>query len=261
MRRAIRLPLRLLAPLLALWCAPAPAGSPVASILIDGFEDPLPMLRYRFEGDGSNSGTLAGYGLNVVSSTFGAGKTGQGLTFGQGGFAQVSGMRGVLGTFARATVAFWMFETVPISGQAFWDDNNRSVAPYGGVQLAKTGSTIGVCVSTTTNSFLDGTCSGFTAPSIGTWHHWIVRYSGTGTGPGQGGPTEIYVDDVLMLTRANDASNNPVFNNTGMPDVMTIGGSNATMDELTIFNTVFTRAEQCTLIIGGVWTGSSCTLP
>jgi hypothetical protein len=37
--------------------------------------------------------------------------------------------------------------------------------------------------------------------------------------------------------------------------------SNFDVDELRIFDTVFTDAAQCTTVIGGTWTGSSCTLP
>lgn len=224
--------------------------------------EPVPVLRYRFEGDGSNTGSLAGLALNISGATFVAGKIGQqAIHFGSVGFANTTGMRIVLGNSAASTVSFWMAQDAVLSSQAFWDDGNRSSAPFGGVQLGQSSLGISVCVSSTTNSFLGGDCNGFTSPSINAWHHWIIRYSGTGIGTGQGGPAEIYVDDVLMLTRANDADNNPVFNNTGMPDTMTIGGIGVAMDDLRIYNRTFTQAEQCTLIIGGAWTGSACTLP
>jgi hypothetical protein len=53
------------------------------------------------------------------------------------------------------------------------------------------------------------------------------------TNSGQGGDTEICVDDVLVHTRPNDAAKNPVF----------------------------TPAEQCERIIGGTMQGTTCQLP
>lgn len=229
----------------------------------EGFEQ-YTLLRYAFDGDGTNTGGLPGYTMTVVDSTFESGKVGQGVSFGSAGYAYVAGMQGVLGIYPQITIAFWYNETAPLSAQSFWSDINRSTAPFGGVQLGEStgiGGGISVCVATTTNSLLAGTCNGFVSPGTGAWHHWIIRYAGTGTGAGQGGPTDIYVDDVLMLTRANDASNNPVFTTAGIPDTMYIGGSGATMDDLRIFNHAFTQAEQCTIVIGGWWNGTGCTLP
>jgi hypothetical protein len=222
---------------------------------------PTPLLWYRFEGSGSNDGSLPGFAMSLFSSTFVPGKVGQGAVFGPGGYAQVSGMGSVLGAYGQITVAFWMNEAALLNSVAFWDIDNRTVAPYGGVQLAQALTGISVCASTTTTAYLSGACTGFTSPSANAWHHWIIRYSGTGTGAGQGGPIEFYVDGVLVLTRANDASNNPVFNSSGMPDTMYLGASGVTVDDFKIFNRTFTAAEQCTFIIGGAWNGASCTLP
>jgi hypothetical protein len=223
---------------------------------------PQPLLRYAFEGDGNNTGSLAGLNLTLTSASFVAGKVGTAVSFAAGGYGQVlSGIKAAIGNNAQITVAFWMNEQVTLTGQAFFDVRNASVAPYGGVQLGQTGSSIGVCVSTTTNTFLSGSCLGFAAPSSNAWHHWIVRYAGTGTGPGQGGPTEIYVDNVLVLSRANDANNNPVFTSTGIPDTMYVGAPNVLVDQFMIFNRTFSLSEQCTLLIGGTWNGMSCALP
>jgi hypothetical protein len=46
-----------------------------------------------------------------------------------------------------------------------------------------------------------------------------------------------------------------------MPDVLTLGGPGAVIDDVRIYDRVFTPAEQCTLIIGGTVAGASCTLP
>lgn len=82
-----------------------------------------------------------------------------------------------------------------------------------------------------------------------------------GTGSGEGGPVSVYVDDVLKLTKANDGSNNPVFTPTGIPDVMYVGGNGALMDDVRIYDVVFSPAGQCTYVVGGVWSNGACTLP
>lgn len=223
---------------------------------------PAPLLWYRFEGDGSNIGSLPGYALALVNPQFGAGKSGQALGFGAGGYSQVSGMRSAIGSAPQVTIAFWMNVTTPASSPIFVSVQNRTVAPYGGVQLYQSSAAIsGLCASSTTNSFLSGSCQSFASPSTNAWHHWIIRYAGTGTGTGQGAGVDIYVDGVLVLSLPNDANNNPVFNATGMPDTMYLGGPGAIIDEVKIFNRVFTPAEQCTFVIGGTWNGASCALP
>jgi hypothetical protein len=238
------------------------AGSTAVNLTITVNAALVPELWYSFDGTGANSGTLTGYSLSTFGTTsFVAGKFGLALQFGTGGYATVTGMRALLGAAAQATIAFWMYQSAQLSAQAFWDDDNRQTAPYGGVQLGQTAGQISVCASTTSNAFLGGSCNGFASPSVLAWHHWLIRYSGTGTGAGQGGPVEIYVDGALVHTRANDVSNDPVFTATGIPDAMTIGGNGGIMDDLRIYSRTFTQAEQCTRIIGGSWSGSACTLP
>ena len=39
------------------------------------------------------------------------------------------------------------------------------------------------------------------------------------------------------------------------------GTSHYYVDDLKLYDQVYTQATQCTMIIGGSWTGSSCTLP
>jgi len=115
-------------------------------------------------------------------------------------------------------------------------------------------------VATSSNSFLTGSCPGFTGPASGAWHNMILRYAGTGTGAGQGAGVDVYIDDVLVKSVANDASNNPVFN-AGIPDQLYIGAPGMMVDDVRVYNSVFTVANQCTQIIGGTWNGTSCTLP
>jgi hypothetical protein len=150
----------------------------------------------------------------------------------------------------------------PNTNNPFFDFNNRSSAPYGGIQLAyfTNNTQITMCVATTSTAYLGGSCGAHTAPAAGAWHHVIVRYAGTGTATGQGAPVEVYYDDVLAFTVANDTANNPVFSQ-GISDALYIGTAGLALDDVRVYNAVFTPANQCTQIIGGTWSGTSCTLP
>jgi hypothetical protein len=238
---------------------PSPIDAPPTGI--DAPAGPQPNFHWTMENSVNNSGTQSGFTLTTPAGVgYGAGKIGQAAVFGAGQYSYVDGVRSVLSTYGDMTVGFWFREPGNVNGTSFFDCNNRSTAPYGGVQMGLTQNSVSVCVSTSTSSYLSGGCNGFTAPSANTWHHWIMRYDGSGTGPGQGGVTQIYVDNVLVHTRPNDANNNPVWN-PGIPDRLYLGLSNASLDDVRIYNQVFSLADQCTYVVRGTWTGSSCTLP
>ena len=222
---------------------------------------PMPRFRWNFEGNTSNIGSENGFALTTPAGiSFVGGKLGMAGSFGPGQYARVAGLRPLLGTFTDVTIAFWLKEPGNLASAIVADIDNRSKSPFGGVQLALTGTTAALCVSTTSSAFLSGSCGGPPAPSANTFHHWILRYHGTGAGAGMGGPTELYVDGVLVHTRPNDVANDPVFNTTGMPDVFTVGGPGMVVDDVRIYDRVFTPAEQCTMIIGGTMEGVGCTL-
>ncbi len=221
-----------------------------------------PKFHWTFDGNTNNTGSVTGFalqtpaGINYVTGRIGT----MAGSFASGQYSNVAGMRAQLGTYAKVTFAWWQQDPGNASSVAILDDNNRSTSPYGGVQLGFSGSTTSLCVSTTTNAFLSGSCGGPNSPSANAWHHWIIRYDGTGTGTGQGGPTDIYVDDVLLYSRANDSSNNPVFT-SAIPDTFTFGAPGFVVDDLKIFDQTFDVATQCTGVIGGTYSGSTCTLP
>jgi len=232
-----------------------------AAPTIDAYQGPQPRLWWKFEGNTNNSGSVNGFALATPAGiSYVAAKVGMGVSFSSSQYANVTGMKNVLGMYGAVTIAFWLKEPGNVNGVAMWDDINRTASPYGGVQIGLSNNTVSLCVSTTSNSLLSGSCGGPGEPVANTFHHWIIRYNGTGTSAGQGGVTEIYVDDVLVYTRANDSANNPVFT-TAISDTMTIGVPNGVMDDLRIYDQVFTQAEQCTYIIGGAYAGTTCTLP
>jgi len=242
--------------------APIDGAAPDASIDAPAPSGPMPVLYWSLDNTANNTGALAGYTLTTPAGlTYGAGKFGQAAAFAAGQYAYVDGMRASLDTYAKVTIGFWMREPGNVPGQAFLDCSNRATSPYGGVQLGLSSTSVSLCVASTTNAFLGGGCNGFTAPSANVWHHWILRYDGTGTAAGQGGPTQIYIDNVLVHTRANDTANNPVFNTTGTPDRLYLGVPNSGLDDVRIYNQVFTLADQCTYVVRGTWNGTSCVLP
>lgn len=223
---------------------------------------PTPLLQWALDGDGTNTGTVAGYALGLNAVTFVAGKYGQAAQFGVGGYGVVTGSaRAVLGSYAQYTISLWVNATSLPASNALFDFINRTTAPYGGIQLSYSSATqFMMCVASTTNNYLGGSCSAFSAPAAAAWHHVILRYAGTGTGAGQGAGVDVYEDDVLVKSVSNDASNNPVFNQA-ISDTLYIGTGGISLDDVRVYNAVFSVANQCTQIIGGTWTGSSCTMP
>jgi hypothetical protein len=225
---------------------------------------PAPLLRWTFDGSATNTGSVAGYPLVLNGTvTFVAGKVGQAAQFATGAYGVVQGSaRAVLGIYPQYTISFWVNASAsPNTASSFLDFNNRFTAPYGGIQLAYENATqLILCAASTTNSYLGGSCGIHAAPATGAWHHVIVRYAGTGTGAGQGAPIDVYYDDVLAFSQANDADDNPVFS-AGISDALNIGTGGVTLDDVRVYGSVFTVANQCTQIIGGTWNGSACALP
>lgn len=221
-----------------------------------------PLVHWSFEGNTNNTGSVMGYALATpAGAAYVPGKVGMGITFGAGQYANVAGLRFLVGDLPKVTFAFWLKEPGNLNSASVLSVINRTTSPYGGVQLGLSGTSSSLCVATTSASLLGSGCTGATAPSANNWHHWIIRYNGTNTSAGGGGPTEIYVDDLLVHTQANDTANDPVFTNNGIPDTLTLGYPGTSLDDVEIFNTTYDLAMQCTGIIGGTWTGTACTLP
>ena len=71
---------------------------------------------------------------------------------------------------------------------------------------------------------------------------------------------EIYEDDVLVMTIPNDASNDPVFS-SGMSDSLYMGTAGIALDDVRVYDHLFTVGEQCSEILAGTWDGQSCAVP
>jgi len=232
----------------------------------------LPQLWYTFDGNGNSTGQLSSSSYTMLaggSPSYPTGKFGSAISFTGGSYGSVSGMRAVLGNAPQVTIAFWLnvaSATYGGGGFAAWSADNRTTAPFGGLQFALQSSTAAsVCMSSTSGALLPaGSCVSVSLPtSVGTgWHHFLFQYKGTGLGVGQGAPVNIFIDGATTAYAIinNDATNNPVFNN-GMEDVLSLGANGAMMDDMRVYTRTFTAAEHCTAIIGGTWAGTTCTLP
>jgi hypothetical protein len=108
----------------------------------------------------------------------------------------------------------------------------------------------------------DGGCLSFISDAA-VWHNIIYRYDGVSSTVGA--PVQIYVDGALEGQLEN-AGSIPLVS-PGVTDIKLgnavgiLGPSVFLMDEFRVYNQVFTVAAQCTGVIGGTWTGTSCTMP
>src|SRR5262249_40797230 len=112
---------------------------------------PTPLLYWALDGNGTNTGSVAGYPLVLNgSATYVAGKFGQAAQFNAGAYGLVTGSaRAVLGIYAQYTISFWVSATTaPDANGAVLSFENRSTAPYGGIQLYySSNTTVGMCVA------------------------------------------------------------------------------------------------------------------
>jgi hypothetical protein len=229
---------------------------------------PMPVLHYTFDSDGTNTGSAAGDALMWRGTvTFVPGKIGNAASFAHFAYGEMQGdARAVFGVSPEYTIAFWAKGSdAPDTNSSFLDV--ASAFAYfggGGMQLRyKSATEIFVCAGSTTKPLLPTgsyPCPSFPAPSIGVWHSFIIRYAGTGLGPGQGANLEVYVDGALAYTVQNDAANNPIFS-PSVSQYLDVGYGGVALDDLRVFTKAFTLAEQCTWLIGGAWNGTSCALP
>jgi hypothetical protein len=167
-----------------------------------------------------------------------------------------------MGTWPNVTIAVW----VNISAASFPTTTTilDTESGSGGVRYRIYNATSHMlCVASTTNGYLPyGQCNPLLPPStIATgWHHLLIRYASAGMDAGQGGTIDFYIDGAHNSFIPNDADNNPVFT-AAMDDNLAVEGAGVSVDDLRVYNSVFSDADQCTAIIGGTWTGTTCTLP
>jgi hypothetical protein len=205
-----------------------------------------PMLHYRFDDTLQNDGSLgSGFDGTGMGFSFVPGVRGNAVAFDTTRYSGVLVPTQVpLSSHAGITIGFWFREDVVWNSggytQYLFDNRgNGGFQTYhgaGGAQALTTCSSAG-CIS-----------FGY---AVGTWHHLIYRHDGAA-----GGPLEIFVDGkrVAMLPPST-----VYFDDTQTS--ITLGTrTNMQIDDLQIHSRVFSNADQCAELAGGVWTGTECAL-
>jgi subtilase family serine protease len=220
-----------------------------------------PLLRYPFEGNANNVGAQAGYNGSTTNATFPAGKFGLAVKFDGSATtgATFPGTGALLGSGSKWTISLWFREDVLQPTSWLFDIRVTTPGAERGWETYH-GVTTGFITSCSV-----GGCYSFATPATAVWHNLIYRYDGASATVGA--PVQIYVDGALSGEITN-ASLLPLIA-PGVGDMLlgnvrrvpTGSGGLFYVDELRVYDAVFTIAQQCTLIIGGTWNGSSCALP
>lgn len=216
-----------------------------------------PLLHYSFDGDALNRGAFTGYHGTAGTVTYPAGKFSQAIEFDGTDATGVvlAESRLLLGADFEWTIAFWFREDV-------LKTDSRLLAMRGIGEGLGGWETYHGASSATLTTCSDGGCMSITTPATGVWHHLLMRYDGESATVGA--PVDFYLDGAYVGSIANEAR---IPMTAGMRD-LAFGRdpfyghpSLFHVDEVKVFNAVFTPAEQCTRAIGGTWTGTQCTLP
>jgi hypothetical protein len=212
-----------------------------------------PLLHYTFDAGTANAGALSGYHGTSGAVTYPAGRIGNAIKFDGSATTgtTLAGTGALLGRDHEWTIGFWFREDVPKANTALFDFRwMGGWETYHGVN------------TTSLPTCSPGGC--FSFPAVyGVWRHLLYRYDGESATVG--GPLEIWLDGVLVGTIANpDAvplTADQLYDiRLGVETAYDDGGL-FLVDDLRVFNRVFAPAEQCTAVIGGTWTGTSCTMP
>lgn len=231
------------------------SGSAFVTVVENGL-----LLHYAFDGDATNSGPLSGYDGTVTSVTFPAGKSGQAIKF-DGTAGTGATLTGTSEVFARGgsdwTISLWFREDQKQPESLLWDFRApaRGWQTYHGTEELPDQRMI---------TCSDGGCFSFISGE-GAWHNIVYRYDGVSATVG--GPVQIFVDGMLTGELPNTGSLPLV--GAGVTDIRLgnlaatsiLGPSVFYVDDFRIYNVVFTPQDQCTVVVGGTWNGTTCTLP
>jgi hypothetical protein len=243
------------------------------NVVIDTATDrsSLPLLWYPLDGDVKNAGSLgAAYDGVPTDLVWVPGNIRQGAEVGVG-WIDLPGTREVLSGAPVLTIALWLQADFTPYGQPFMscrsldDGFDTQYRAHDGGQH---GMKIAVCVDsdtpsdTTDNDPTSFKCGYFDVPDAG-WHHILYRY--VSTGPNNHTSLDIYLDGnhtarwpmgkVLFGSSVDDITLGRG-HYTDMP-----GPSHHQLDDVRIYDKVFSEQEQCTQIVGGSWSNGTCQLP
>jgi hypothetical protein len=204
-----------------------------------------PILHYKLDGSLANGGSLVGFDATGAAITYVPGVDGNAVAFDTTSNTHVLlPTQGVLAGLRTVTIGFWFRE------DAIWDgplttylfDNRgaggfQSYHGYAGAQALTTCS--------------DAGCQGL-GYLVGTWHHLAYRYDGEGDRK-----LWIYIDGKPMTSLpASD-----VYFAESQTSIVLGTRTNVQIDDVQIFDVALTQGQLCTQLVGGTWTGTTCTRP
>lgn len=222
-----------------------------------------PMLHFRFDGNANNDGVLgSSFDGSTVDVTWVAGVDGDAVKFTSATDSAVSipETAEVMSDYPVYTVAFWLREDSSEPNERTVHSNDADGEGCSAFYHPATGGDDwhGCCAGSSGGEQC-WTPQDWTDYDIGQWHHLILRYEGTSTDPGGGGPIDVYLDGNPVATIANSESH--VLFGVGQATDLTIGaGTDAYVDDYRVYNNVFDEATQCEALVGRVWDGGSCVV-
>jgi hypothetical protein len=221
------------------------AGNVDASPATHAFEvTQQPVLRYAFENaNAMNTGAAGttGYTGTLMNVTFVPGKSGNGVMLQGSATSFVTlPVSPLIHTGRAYSVSIWFLESASLA--------NGALIRFPGANRLESYHTQDYrvwenCVSSIA-------CAGFEY-SYNVWHNLSYSYAGAGNS------VNVYTDGRLVDSLAGPPGD--LFAALGDP---TIGaGAGVRVDEIRFFDKAYPIDEMCTVVLGGSWTGTSCTLP
>jgi hypothetical protein len=214
-----------------------------------------PLLDYPFDGDAFNRGSLVGYDGVAAAVSWVEGVRGRAVAM--GGYGSVVEMpltSAELNELTAFTIALWFREDrVSNDGGQLIDMRGflRGFHSYHGVS----GDALFTCWGAGHPDNGPGGCGSFDYP-VGVWHALIFRHAGRGLAPGEGAPLELIVDGVPVLTLDNPELE-PILGHDAV-DLSVGRDSIFEIDDLRVYDRVFSPAEQCSELAGGRWCNGTC---
>lgn len=206
-----------------------------------------PVLRYAFDNDGMNTGAAANtptsYTATLMNVTFETGKFGKGLLF-----------QSSTTSYATLPVSPFLHAGRPYTVSLWYREPYNQPVDQGVLIKFPGANPLWAYHPVATNVWRNcvGTisCGNVEFPT-NSWNNITYRYAGAGNS------VQVYSNGDLFETLAGPPGD--LFATLGDP---TVGaGLNIIVDEIRFFDEVYPADKQCTLVLGGTWTGTSCTLP
>ncbi len=222
-----------------------------------------PLLLYELNGDPNNTGLLVGFDGVAAGVTYPTGKFGLAAHFDgtAGTEIRMSGLGPVWGSTSSAwTLSIWFRESAPGVASAKLFDF-RTSAPNLGWETYHGASNPPTLLTTCSGG--SPPCISFANPTYGIWHSLVWEYDAASSSTGAA--VNIYLDGDLAGS-INGTSPIVLFGAamTQLALGNDLGGGGASLfylDRFKVYNQAFSASDRCTQVIGGTYTGSSCTLP